>query len=136
MGWSLGWDGSRFIGYGVVAYCDCPGCFNKIDRGLSYKCDDIGYDDNGDEINGCGGFFCSEHRTWKSCDDCDSGMFSGWGPDYQKEHPDWLTHVLTDESWEEWRNDPENHECVKRYQNMLEKYKEDGYEGKTDSPEA
>ena len=86
MGWSLGWDGSRFIGYGVIAYCDTPGCFNEIDRGLGYKCEakDVSFWDEEDEEmshkEGCGGFFCSEHRGLDLCDDCDlSFNFTGWG---------------------------------------------------------
>lgn len=137
MGWELGWDGSRFVGYGVVAYCDYPGCFVTIDRGLSYKCEDFSYSENLDEDpEGCGGFFCESHRTYNKCEDCSYGFFSGWGPDYAKEHPDWLYHILKDESWEEWRNESENYLCVKRYETMLQKYKEDGYEGSTNSPEA
>lgn len=75
MGWELGWDGSRFVGYGVVAYCDYPGCFVTIDRGLSYKCEDFSYSENLDEDpEGCGGFFCESHRTYNKCEDCSYGF--------------------------------------------------------------
>ncbi len=53
MGWSIGSDGDRDIGYGVPAECDHPDCTAEIDRGLSYVC---GGDPYGGEY-GCGLFF-------------------------------------------------------------------------------
>lgn len=48
----------RDIGYGVPAMCDHPGCGKRINRGLGYVCaNDVPY--GGD---GCGLFFCDEHK--------------------------------------------------------------------------
>lgn len=33
------------------------------------------------------------------------------------EHPDWIKHLLTDDSWEEWRE--ENPGFVKQYTNQM-----------------
>jgi len=64
MGWSYGIDESRpkgdqEIGYSIAAKCDYPGCKEDIDRGLAFVCGGEHY--GGDD--GCGGFFCSEHRS-------------------------------------------------------------------------
>jgi hypothetical protein len=120
MGWSLGSDQGRDIGYGVPAYCDHPECNEVIDRGLAYVC---GGDVVGGEF-GCGLFFCSDHLGYvvkenepmspQLCDCCakrysdeESEEFFDPKPD----HPDWIRHKLTDESWEQWRS--ENPDWVK-----------------------
>ena len=36
------------------------------------------------------------------------------------DHPTWIKHKLTDESWQDWRN--ENHEEVKRLQKEIDDY--------------
>jgi hypothetical protein len=102
MGWSVGFDSrwNRWIGYGVPAYCDHPKCQKTIDRGLAYVCCDE--EPYGGE-RGCGLYFCEEHALAGShrCPRCANGK-----PPYRHpkpEHPDWLRHVLTDESWAEWR---------------------------------
>ena len=101
MGWSLGWDHNwrRWIGYGVPAYCDHPKCRAEIDRGLAYVC---GYEPYGGE-RGCGLFFCPEHlRAYgQLCPRCANSK-----PPYKRrkpEHPTWLQHLRTDESWAAWR---------------------------------
>lgn len=120
MGWSIGYDDEhkRDIGYGVPAYCDHPGCNEKIDRGLAYKC---GKGSDGDD--GCGLFFCGEHKTLQYTDpeiDEDEpcrGEICEACRDYQKsftpkpDHPEWMQWKLSDESWEEWRQ--QNPEAVK-----------------------
>lgn len=118
MSWSVGYNSRhrRFIGYGVPAYCDHPGCNAEIDRGLSYVC---GGDVYGGE-HGCGLHFCEAHRqpagdkrdNANLCTRC----YHNRQPDYtpKKEHPDWISHMLTDESWEQWRT--ENPDEVKRLQ--------------------
>ena len=113
MGYSLGFDDDwkRWVGYGVPAYCDHPGCTNEIDRGLSYIC---GGDLYGGE-HGCGLFFCSEHLYIPKkkglpfvCDRC----WKGKEPFEPKpEHPRWIKHLLTDKSWKQWRK--ENPDAVK-----------------------
>jgi hypothetical protein len=115
MGWAVGWcsDNRRFRGYGVPAYCDAKGCRNEIDRGLGFVCDcdrivgDDGYEeacwavDALDKIV----FVCSEH----TCADVDP-------PDLPPEHPEWVAHVLNDESWSEWRMS--NPRLVEQYEAM------------------
>lgn len=87
----------RWAGYGVPAECDFPGCAAKIDRGLAYKCEEhLWYDGDGDDHldEGCGLYFCSEHRY-------DATMHDNIEP-----KPDtrvWVWHMLTDISWHEWR---------------------------------
>lgn len=95
MGWSLGYDSNwnRDVGYGVPAYCDHPGCDEKINRGLAYVCCDqqmYGGED------GCGLYFCSNHRT-AEC------THHGFKP--APEHPDWVRHKLTHDSWQQWREE-------------------------------
>lgn len=108
MSWSIGFDSkwSRDIGWGVPAYCDHPGCEEKIDRGLSYVCGGEPY--GGD--HGCGLYFCSAHlfhyrfRAMQVgapfCKRC-----IAYRPPFKPkpEHPEWLEHKATDPSWAEWR---------------------------------
>jgi hypothetical protein len=105
MGWSIGYDDNwnRDIGYGVPAYCDHPQCREEIDRGLSYVC---GGEPYGGE-HGCGLYFCGKHlgyaarRHGQLCYRCLASK-----PPYKRikpEHPRWVEHVSTDESWAEWR---------------------------------
>jgi hypothetical protein len=114
MGWSLGFDDNwkRWIGYGVVAYCDHPKCNKKIDRGLAYVC--CNQQPYGGE-NGCGLYFCEKHRGLDDkCERCEKKRkpFKA-----KPEHPEWIKHLLTDESWAEWRE--ENKDWVKENQKRL-----------------
>ncbi|UJE34810.1 hypothetical protein vBAbaPP1_21 [Acinetobacter phage vB_AbaM_P1] len=106
MGYSIGqskFEGRyRFIGYSVEAYCDQEGCNNVINRGMDYQCGD------------CQGYFCydclSTHgkveieldEEWKhEFGEASSGCtHNGVWKDH---HPDFLRHLLTDESWASWR---------------------------------
>jgi hypothetical protein len=109
MGWSIGYDSNwnRDIGYGVPAYCDHPGCKAEIDRGLAHVC---GGDPYGGE-KGCGLYFCEEHLFYHEfrdkevkqvCHRCDQHK----QPYKQtQDHPDWIKWKLTDESWEQWRQE-------------------------------
>jgi hypothetical protein len=105
MGWSLGFDSNwnRWIGYGVPAYCDYPGCNEKIDRGLNYICGGEPYGGN----RGCGLYFCEKHliinqKLPQLCDKCNKRL-KPFKP--KKEHPEWIKHLLTDQSWKEWREE-------------------------------
>lgn len=108
MGWSIGYDNNwkRDIGYEVPAYCDYPGCDKEIDRGLGYVCG--GEEPYGGE-NGCGLFFCEEHRKFHSFRSEESGLYCKrcirHRPPYtpKPEHPEWIKFKLTDKSWAEWR---------------------------------
>lgn len=119
MGWSLGWDSNwnRDIGYGVPAYCDHPGCNEKIDRGLVYVCGGEPYGG----ARGCGLYFCDKHmflhqRLPQLCERC-SKRKKSFEP--KPEHPEWIKWKLTDQSWEQWRNEnPEEVERLKRLLNV------------------
>lgn len=122
MGWSLGEDRNckRFVGYGVVAFCDYPGCTKTIDRGLYYVCGGEPY--GGDE--GCGLFFCDEHMHYgqfsgQKCIRCADNKTPFKPKKY--EHPRWIKHVLTHGSWQQWRE--ENPEEVRRYKKMMKTIK-------------
>ena len=104
MGWSIGFDShwQRDIGYGVPAFCDHPRCKAVIDRGLSYVCGGEPY--GGD--HGCGLYFCGKHLSggWgdvvRLCSRCrhNKEPFTA-----KPDHPDWLDHKATHESWAHWR---------------------------------
>lgn len=100
MGWSIGYDGTwqRDIGYGVPAFCDHPRCKAEIDRGLAYVCGGEPY--GGDK--GCGLYFCGKHGGGFLCSRCRNRKrpFTA-----KPDHPDWMRHKLTDESWEQWRKE-------------------------------
>lgn len=108
MGWAVGYDmnWNRWIGYGVPAFCDHPGCAEEIDRGLGYVC---GGEPKGGE-RGCGLYFCGSHLSAGSlCQQCRNNR----APFIKKpEHPKWLRHKLTDASWQQWR-DEHPHEVVR-----------------------
>jgi hypothetical protein len=102
MGWSLGYDDiwQRWVGYGVPAYCDHPGCGAEIDRGLAYVCG--GEPHGGDE--GCGLFFCGQHILGIGTDQRCAPCRHGDAPFFPTpEHPTWVAHVCADPSWAEWR---------------------------------
>ena len=109
MSWAVGYDSEwkRDIGYGVPSICDHPDCNEEIDRGLGYVCGNGVY---GGE-DGCGLFFCSKHQVGdhQNCERCaeDKEPFKPT-PDTQE----WINWKLTDESWQQWRD--ENPEEVKK----------------------
>jgi hypothetical protein len=99
MGWQVGydWNWRRDIGYGVPAVCDFPRCNEEIDRGLGFVCcDEEPY--GGDR--GCGLYFCEKHMKGGRCSRC-----TNYRPPFnaKPDHPDWIAHKLTDESWAAWR---------------------------------
>jgi len=101
MGWSIGYDENwkRDIGYGVPATCDHPGCGKEIDRGLAYVCGGEPY--GGDD--GCGLYFCDEHMTALGvCEQCAAAL-----PPFEPtpDTPEWVQWKLTDESWQQWRDE-------------------------------
>lgn len=101
MGWQVGFDSGwdRWVGYGVPALCDHPGCNEKIDRGLSYVCGGKPY--GGDR--GCGLYFCDRHLSITNlCFQCthDEEPFEP-KPDLDE----WVQWQLTDDSWAEWRKE-------------------------------
>ena len=138
---------NRLAGYGVPAICDHPDCNKEIDRGVSYACGEP----MSSEV-GCDRYFCSEHKktyhhddsTGEQCfhlvGDCHCRSFSicnrcfenyqmegdmYWKDSYKEkpETEEWLKHFLTDDSWEECRNDPENKELVDNYKEQYEKHR-------------
>jgi hypothetical protein len=66
MGWgSCGNDSQgRPIGYSWVAFCDHPGCINKINRGLAYACGGMHGEGGQHGDWGCDKYFCPEHLTF------------------------------------------------------------------------
>lgn len=112
MSWAIGYDPDwkRDIGYGVPAWCDHPDCSEEIDRGLSYVCG--GAPHGGD--TGCGLYFCLGHGGGMLCSRCRPGLDDKPFPP-KPDHPDWIKHKLTDESWAEWR--AENPKAVAAMEN-------------------
>lgn len=104
MSWAVGYDieHDRWRGYGVPAYCDAypKGCRSEIDRGLGWVCDaHNGGDEDDPDFEAFDGmdhpiFVCGEH----TCADVDE-------ENLPPEHPDWVAHLLTDESWATWREE-------------------------------
>lgn len=129
MGWSVGYDPQwqRDVGYGVPAWCDHPDCTESVDRGLSYVCG--GEPFGGDA--GCGLFFCENHLGYAytqdgyedlrddngnvfpaMCERCIEHHRDGteWNPfPPSKDHPEWVNHKLTHESWATWRDEHPYH---------------------------
>ena len=102
MSWAVGYDGTwqRDIGYGVPAFCDSPRCGAEIDRGLSYVCGGEPY--GGDK--GCGLYFCDAHLQHDGVAQRCSRCRNHKRPFAAKpDHPDWMRHQLTHESWATWR---------------------------------
>lgn len=89
----------RWAGYGVPAVCDWPDCEAAIDRWLAYKCEDHGNfwgDDVWVSAEGCGLYFCEDHSY-----ETNGHATASPKPDIRE----WIEHMLTDESWEQWRTE-------------------------------
>lgn len=104
----------RWAGYSVPGICDSPLCSERIWRGVDSKCEEhfaCSIDQRtGEEIEtqetGCGLFFCGEHQFHGD------HMESIPKPDL----PEWVDHLLTDDSWEQWRD--MNHDEVARLRGL------------------
>lgn len=95
------WGIERWAGYGVPAECDWPDCEQRIDRGLGYKCETHTWvDDGGDDVvageDGCGLFFCEAHRY---------RIEEHERIDPKPDSIEWVRHMLTDDSWQQWRDE-------------------------------
>lgn len=115
MGYAVYDQGTRWAGYGVPAECDHPDCTTAIHRGLDYRCDEWiewkyfleGVEVSGDgdwdnevEIerdDGCGFFFCEQHS-----DHPGHSQVKVMG---KPDSAEWVAHILTDESWAQWRRE-------------------------------
>jgi len=112
MGYAVYWANGRWQGYGVPAYCDYPGCKEEIIRGIGHSIDYVeigsgmGYAHD-EEENYPNVFCCSEHQDQE---------LNSFMPE-KKEHPKWLNHILTDDSWKQWRE--KEPEMVLKYKKML-----------------
>lgn len=111
--WARDYGVDRWAGYGVPAICDFVDCNTQIDRGMGYRCeeyteytyfdadgqpctsDDDWEDERWEDVEGCNLHFCSDH--W----DHDIHADSEPKPDTAE----WEAHILSDESWAEWRQD-------------------------------
>lgn len=122
MGYQVYEVGDRWGGYGVPAVCEYPDCNEEIDRGISYTCGGEPFSEHG-----CDRYFCGKHRKFKQWNfktgawckhkndcECDYAEVCERCAEnkppfpYKSEHPDWVKHLLTDDSWAEWRkNNPE-----------------------------
>lgn len=103
MGYGVYHNNGRWAGYGVPALCDHPDCGADIDRGIAYMCGE----EPGSE-KGCGLFFCGNH-LWISRTDGDPQMCERCCNNEPPFEPtpdtaEWVNHMLTDESWQEWRD--------------------------------
>lgn len=98
MGWAVGYVNRRWVGYGVPATCDHPGCGSPIDRGLAYKCEE----GIAEVKPGCGLFFCTGHGGGDICERChyDLPPF-----DPTPDTAEWLHHQATDPTWAQWRKE-------------------------------
>ncbi len=97
MSWAVGFDDrwDRDIGYGVPAYCDHPDCGKQI------SCNQEPY---GGEF-GCGRYFCDDHQEYRYNEDEEQICAHLDSNHTSIEHPDWIHHKLTDESWQQWRDE-------------------------------
>ena len=114
MGYQVYRVGKRFGGYGVPTVCEYPTCKKKIDRGISHAC-------GGEPFSelGCDRYFCSKHlylveRDDELCTLCERCKKNKEPFDYKPETKKWIKHILTDDSWQEWRE--QNPDKVKEYQ--------------------
>lgn len=119
MGYQVYKVGKRWGGYGVPTVCEYPDCNEEIDRGMSFACGGEPFSEYG-----CDRYFCGKHRiytyfdpeeedgrchheedceceTREVCERCAKGEESF---PYKPETKEWIEHLLTDESWQEWRN--------------------------------
>jgi hypothetical protein len=106
------WGVQRWAGYGVPAICDFPTCDEPIDRGMGYRCETIWVypgDEDDDyegpeevEEEGCQMHFCGTHEAHSVHKD------SIPKPDT----PEWVEHILTDESWQRWREENRDRTAV------------------------
>ena len=126
MGWAVGYDikWQRDVGYGVPSICDQPECDARIDRGLGYVC---GNDPFGGE-HGCGLYFCDQHLSYRFDDPddpeidfgravplCERCLDGGQSFDPKPDLDEWLQWKLSDESWQQWRDEnPAEVEKIRR----------------------
>lgn len=88
----------RWEGEDVPAECDYIGCYDDIDRGLSFKCSEPGCD--------CGLFFCYTHQGY---------IHDNNSTETKPDSIEWLETILTDDRWEPFRA---------RYPNRVGEYRE------------
>lgn len=117
MGYGVYYREHRWAGYGVPAICDHAGCGKPIDRGMDYMCGE----EPGAE-KGCGLFFCGDH-LWFSLVDNDPQMCQRCCDDEPpfEATPDtdeWVQHMLTDDSWEQWRQENPRQVAAMRTQSI------------------
>lgn len=108
---------SRWAGYGVPAVCDWPTCSTEINRGLGFKCERRYIEtEDGEEIeeDGCGLYFCIEHLALGCVPEHD-----GFTP--KPDTAEWEQWMLTDESWEPWREEHPEVVAQLRQRHDLEK---------------
>jgi hypothetical protein len=115
MGYSVYQVGHRWGGYGVPATCEHPDCNKEIDRGIAFACGGEPFSEHG-----CDRYFCYKHLIYhqfnmgggRECVQVCERCAKRKSPfPYKPERPEWIKHLLTDDSWEEWRK--QNPDAVK-----------------------
>lgn len=124
-------NNNRWGGYGVPSLCEHPSCSAEIDRGVSYACGGEPFSEWGCDLYFCGKhlhYACTEQLSAQAndeehectmecehvevCERCRDGKESF---DMKPETEQWIKHILTDESWAEFRaSEPKRVEEMKR----------------------
>jgi hypothetical protein len=74
----------------------------EIDRGVAYAC-------GGRQVDSCGLYFCDEHLLFSFgvggylCERCVGDPYESKAFEPTPDVPEWIDHVLSDESWATWR---------------------------------
>lgn len=97
MGYSVYWHNGRWQGYGVPAYCDYPECKEELNRGMGYS--------HSQDNESPPSVFCCDKHIYKDIESFEVE---------DKEHPEWINHLLNDNSWKQWRT--LNPEIVEKYE--------------------
>lgn len=93
----------RWAGESVPAECDYVGCYEDIDRGPSFLCSAPDC--------GCRLFYCFNHLGFRH---------DSFSSEAKPDSVDWLEHILTDEYWEDFRED--HPDRVERYRELVDEY--------------
>lgn len=105
MGYAVYEIEGRWAGYGVPSRCDHAGCGNdRINRGMGYLC---GGEPGAEK--GCGRYFCGDHLFLGPGDDdpqmCERCLAGEPPFEPTPDTTEWITHMLTDDSWAQWRRE-------------------------------
>jgi len=126
---------NRFWGYWVSTICEHPDCNKEIDRWMSYACWWEPFSEKW-----CDRYFCEKHTNYVEFDSmwdmikeeskedkqgnecyplCERCAKNEEPFNYKPESKEWLEHIISDESWEIWRE--KNPKILKTYKEQLGK---------------